>query len=202
MIGHDAEMILGVLVGTDSEALRLRNGDLDALAGLMERYQHRLYRYLLRIVCDPGMAEDLFQQTWLRVMQRIHKYDPQRNFEGWLFSVAHNIAIDYIRRRRPQSLNEPTASGETQPDLARSTDTGALDQLLSQERADWVLDLVASLPLPFREIITLRFEEEMKLEEIATTLALPIGTVKTRLHRAMKALRQSFGESLKTGKAL
>jgi RNA polymerase sigma-70 factor (ECF subfamily) len=202
MIGHNAEMILGALVGTDSEALRLRNGDLDALAGLMERYQHRLYRYLLRIVCDPGTAEDLFQQTWLRVMQRIQKYDPQRNFEGWLFSVAHNIAIDYVRRRRPQSLNEPTASGETQSDLARSADTGALDQLLSQEREDWVLDLVASLPLPFREIITLRFEEEMKLEEIATTLALPIGTVKTRLHRAMKALRQLFTESLKTGKAL
>jgi RNA polymerase sigma-70 factor (ECF subfamily) len=157
MIGHNAEMILGALVGTDSEALRLRNGDLDALAGLMERYQHRLYRYLLRIVCDPGTAEDLFQQTWLRVMQRIQKYDPQRNFEGWLFSVAHNIAIDYVRRRRPQSLNEPTASGETQSDLARSADTGALDQLLSQEREDWVLDLVASLPLPFREIITLRF---------------------------------------------
>lgn len=202
MIGQNAELILGALVSTDSEAIRLRNGDFDALAGLMQRYQHRLYRYLLRIVCDSGAAEDLFQQTWLRVLQRIQKYDPQRSFEGWLFSVAHNIAIDYVRRRRPQSLEALTASGAMQSDLARSADTGALDQLLSRERADRMLELVASLPVLFREIITLRFEEEMKLEEIAATLALPIGTVKTRLHRAMKALRQLFAESPKTGEEL
>ena len=97
---------------------------VNAVAGLMELYQHRLYRYLMRIVMQPSTAEDLFQQTWLRVMERIQKYDPKRSFEGWLFSVAHNLAIDHLRRRQPESLDEPTRAGEMRFDLARSADPG------------------------------------------------------------------------------
>lgn len=192
MIRQHAATLPGALVNTDSEAIRLRSGDLDALTALMERYQHRLYRYLLRMVSCPCASEDLFQQTWLRVMERIQKYDPRRNFEGWLFSVAHNLAIDHLRRRRPQSLDAPSASGERPSDRAQSERTGALDGLLVRERAQCLLKAVAELPAPFREVLALRFEDEMKLEEIAEALALPIGTVKTRLHRAMKALRQSL----------
>jgi RNA polymerase sigma-70 factor (ECF subfamily) len=194
MMSRQEQTMLGTLVSYENEATRLRSGDVDAIAGLIERYQHRLYRYLLRLVSQPSTAEDLFQQTWIRVMERIQKYDSRRSFEGWLFAVAHNLAIDHLRRRRPESLDEPTYSGETQADLTRSTDPGALDQLLSKERAGLVVDAVADLPIPFREVITLRFEEEMKLEEIAVALSLPMGTVKTRLHRALKALKQSLGK--------
>jgi RNA polymerase sigma-70 factor, ECF subfamily len=191
MMSQEVEILLGELVNTDSEAMRLRSGDLDALAVLMNRYQHRLYRYLLRIVSQQSTAEDLFQQTWLRVMERIQKYDPQRSFEGWLFSVAHNLAIDFLRRRQPQILDEPAFPGESLIELAKSEDTGALNHLLSRERTELILKAIEDLPPAFREIITLRFEEEMKLEEISTALALPMGTVKTRLHRALKALKQS-----------
>lgn len=197
MMSRPEQVLMGTLVSSETEAMRLRSGDIDAIAGLMECYQHRLYRYLLRLVSQPSTAEDLFQQTWLRVMERIQKYDTQRSFEGWLFAVAHNLAIDYLRRRQPESLDEPTYSGETQLDLTRSTDPGALDQLLSKERADLVVDAVADLPVSFREVITLRFEEEMKLEEIAVALELPMGTVKTRLHRALKALKLSLGKKPK-----
>lgn len=202
MMGQEADILLGAMVTTDSDAMRLRSGDLDALAILMERYQHRLYRYLLRIVMQQSTAEDLFQQTWLRVMERIQKYDPQRGFEGWLFSVAHNLAIDYLRRRQPQSLDEPSFSGERHSDLAKSENTGALDRLLSREKTDILLRAVTDLSPAFREIITLRFEEEMKLEEIATALTLPMGTVKTRLHRALKALKQSLIKLPGIGEAL
>lgn len=201
-MGQEAEILLGVMVTTDSDAMRLRSGDLDALSVLMDRYQHRLYRYLLRIVLQPSTAEDLFQQTWLRVMERIQKYDPQRGFEGWLFSVAHNLAIDYLRRRQPQSLDEPAFSGERHSDLAKSEDEGALNRLLSQEKTEMLLGAVTDLPPAFREVITLRFEEEMKLEEIAMALALPMGTVKTRLHRALKALKQSLIKLPGIGEAL
>jgi RNA polymerase sigma factor (sigma-70 family) len=71
---------------------------------MISRYQHRLYRYLLRLVREPAAADDLFQQTWLRVMEKIGRYDARRNFESWLFSVAHNLAIDAWRgqaRRKP-----------------------------------------------------------------------------------------------------
>jgi RNA polymerase sigma-70 factor, ECF subfamily len=197
---HPLEAIIGTPMTLDSEAIQLRSGDMEAIARLIERYQHRLYRYLLRLVSRPSTAEDLFQQTWLRVMERIRYYDPKRSFEGWLFAVAHNLAIDHLRRRQPESLDEPLPSGESQSDLARSRDPGALEQLMSKERASCVLDAVSELPLPFREVITLRFEEEMKLEEIASVLALPMGTVKTRLHRAMKALRTILGKRLENGK--
>jgi RNA polymerase sigma-70 factor, ECF subfamily len=190
MMSQQAEMTLGSLTDLEDEAMQLRNGNINAIAGLMERYQHRLYRYLLRLVSQPSTAEDLFQQTWMRVMQRIKSYDPRRSFEGWLFAIAHNLAIDFLRRRQPESLDEPSDSGETQSERTQSSDPGALDCLLSQERADWVARIVENLPISFREVLTLRFEEEMKLEEIAMALDIPMGTVKTRLHRALKALRQ------------
>jgi RNA polymerase sigma-70 factor (ECF subfamily) len=193
------ELIFGTLMTFESEAMRLSSGDTEVIAQLVERYQHRLYRYLLRLVSRPSTAEDLFQQTWMRVIERMRHYDPRRSFEGWLFAVAHNLAIDHLRRRQPESLDEPLPSGETQSDLTRSSNPGALELLLSKERAGCVLDAVSELPLAFREVITLRFEEEMKLEEIATVLALPMGTVKTRLHRAMKALRLILSRKMQNG---
>jgi len=182
-------MLMEALASLEHEAMRLRGGDLEAVIGLMERYQHRLYRYLLRIVAQPSAAEDLFQQTWLRVMERIQKYDPKRNFEGWLFSLAHNLAIDHLRRRQPESLDEPTFTGETQLSLTPGDGPNALDELLSMERTERIAEAVAELPVLFREVIALRFEEELKLEEIAAVLSLPMGTVKTRVHRALKSLR-------------
>jgi RNA polymerase sigma-70 factor (ECF subfamily) len=194
------EAVFGRLMSFDDEAVRLRGGDVEALARLVERYQHRLYRYLLRLVSQPSAAEDLFQQTWLRVLERIQFYDPRRSFEGWLFAVAHNLAIDHLRRRKPESLDEPLPSGETPLDLARSHSPGALDVVLSKEKARCVAAAVSGLPVAFREVLTLRFEEEMKLEEIATVLALPMGTVKTRLHRALKALRVILEKNVDYGK--
>ncbi len=189
------------LADLESSAAKLHGGDLNAMVQLMERCQHRLYRYLLRMVSQPSTAEDLFQQTWLRVMERIQKYDPARNFESWLFAVAHNLAIDHLRRRRHESLDEPGPGSETPSRRIRSSDPGSLEQLLSKERFRHILEAIADLPAPFREVITLRFEEEMRIEEIAGVLELPAGTVKTRLHRAMKALREllekRFGEGVK-----
>src|SRR5687768_15209486 len=80
------------LRGTDETIARVRRGDGDALAELLAQYQHRLYRYLTRLVQDPATAEDLFEQTWLRVMRKIGKYDARSKFDTWLFSVAHNLA--------------------------------------------------------------------------------------------------------------
>jgi RNA polymerase sigma-70 factor (ECF subfamily) len=160
----------------------------------MERYQHRLYRYLLRLVRQPATAEDLFQQTWLRVIERIQSYNPQHSFEGWLFALAHNLAIDFLRRYQPESLDDPLPSGDSRAETISGTGPGALEQLLARERAGWMADCVAELPLVFREVLTLRFEEEMRLEEIAAVLRLPLGTVKTRLHRALKHLRRAVEE--------
>jgi RNA polymerase sigma-70 factor (ECF subfamily) len=179
-------------VGVESEIAQLRRGDLDALSALLARYQNRLYRYLLRMVRQPAEAEDLFQQTWLRVAEKIHNYDQSRNFEAWLFTLARNLAIDHLRRLRPESLDEPAnndASGESAAARLVSHETPALDRVLARERSSRLADAMEMLPVIQREVLTLRFEEEMKLEEIAEILGAPLSTVKTRLRRGLEHLR-------------
>lgn len=182
----------GAPVTIESELTRLRGGDVEAVTAVMERYQHRLYRYLLRLLREPATAEDVFQQTWVKVMERIRSFDPNRSFEGWLFALAHNLAIDYLRRYRPESIDEPLPTGDSRVELIPGSGPDALEHLLAQERAAILVRALDHLPLAFREVLTLRFEEDMRLEEIATVLDLPLGTVKTRLHRALKHLRRTL----------
>jgi RNA polymerase sigma-70 factor (ECF subfamily) len=174
------------------DVLAVQRGDRDAFGALMARYQNRLYRYLLRWVREPAAAEDLFQQTWLRVVENIRRFDPNRNFDAWLFAVARNLAIDHLRRYRPDSLEEP--AGEALPVIERfATDTpGALERVLRSEQAAFVQKALESQPPVYREVLSLRFEEEMKLEEIAEVLAIPLSTVKSRLGRALERMRASL----------
>jgi RNA polymerase sigma-70 factor (ECF subfamily) len=178
-------------VALESDVARLRGGDLDALSTLLTRYQNRLYRYLLRLVREPAEAEDLFQQTWLRVAEKIRQFDPQRNFEAWLFTLARNLAIDHLRRIRPESLDQPAGdpTGETAAARLPSRERPAIEGILARERAGRLGTALETLPLVQREVLTLRFEEEMKLEEIAEVLDAPLSTVKTRLRRALERLR-------------
>jgi RNA polymerase sigma-70 factor (ECF subfamily) len=195
----EAEMVLEELVGPDAEAAQLRRGDPRALSALLDRYQNRLYRYLLRFVRQPAVAEDLFQQTWLRVAQKIRRYDARRSFEAWLFAVARNLAIDHLRRHAPQSLDEPLPSGEAAHEHIAGGAPDALDLVLTRERGALVAAAVAELPAVYREVLTLRFEEEMKLEEIAELIDAPLSTVKTRLRRALEALRQKLEKDFGAG---
>jgi RNA polymerase sigma-70 factor (ECF subfamily) len=176
-------------VAADEDRVRLRKGDPDALAEMVVRFQHRLYRYLLRLVRDPTAAEDLFQQTWLRVAESIRRYDARRSFDAWLFAVAHNLAIDHLRRREPRSLDEPDLEGRAAVEVAAGS-VDALDQLLAWERAKWIESAMGELPAVYRETLTLRFEEGMKLEDIVSVCHVPLSTVKSRLRRGLEGLRR------------
>jgi RNA polymerase sigma-70 factor (ECF subfamily) len=164
-----------------TDAVRLRAGDPAALAAVVSRFQHRLYRYFIRLVRDPATADDLFQQTWLQVVRQIHRYDPARSFDTWLFAIAHNTAIDLLRRRTGECLEDYPASA---PD--------ALDTLLAGERAQHLADAMETLPALYREVLTLRFEEGMKLEEIAAVTHAPLSTVKSRVQRGLETLRRNL----------
>jgi len=182
-------------VGADSDVARLRRGDLDALSQLISRYQNRLYRYLLRIVRQPSEAEDLFQQTWLRVVEKIRAFDPNRSFEAWLFTLARNLTIDHLRRVRPESLDEPVsdgASSESATDRLTSREPAPSDRVFASERTNQIASAMAELPVMYREVLALRFEEEMKIEEIAHVVGAPLSTVKTRLRRSLEQLRRSL----------
>lgn len=194
MIGATASAWEG-LVGLEGEVAQLRRGNLDALSQLIARYQNRLYRYLLRLVHDPAAVEDLFQQTWLRVAERIESFDPRRNFDAWLFTVTRHLAIDHLRRNRPQSLDEPVGGepgGETGVDRLVSREILPLDGLLEIERSGRLAAALQELPVIYREVISLRFEEEMKIEEIAQVLGAPLSTVKSRLRRSLEQLRATL----------
>jgi len=181
--------------GAQDAIARMRRGDPDAVAAIVSRYQHRLYRYLLRLVREPATADDLFQQTWLRVMEKIGRYDARRNFESWLFSVAHNLAIDAWRGKRGESLLDPEDaedSGEAPGAPWRSGEPDALDRLLDFERGAMLAACMQELPAIHREVLTLRFEEDMRLEEIAEVAGIPLSTVKSRLRRALDGLRAAM----------
>jgi RNA polymerase sigma-70 factor, ECF subfamily len=176
-------------VSLEDDLTRLRKGDLDALATLIEQYQARLYRYLLRLVREPATAEDIFQQTWLRVAERIKSYDARRKFENWLFTVARNLAYDHLRRYQPESLDEPLPSGDSRLELLPGSEHGAFESLLAEERGALVARAMEGLPLIYREVLALRFEHDLKLEEIAGLLRIPLSTVKSRLRRALEDMR-------------
>jgi RNA polymerase sigma-70 factor, ECF subfamily len=193
MIGSAAIMWEG-RVGLESEVAQLQRGDLDALSALLGRYQNRLYRYLLRLVREPAEAEDLFQQTWVRVAEKIRQYDSKRNFEAWLFTLARNLAFDHLRRIRPESLDEPIAGrpGESPATRLASAERPVLDGIMERERTGRLAQALELLPVTHREVLTLRFEEEMKLKEIAEVIDTPLSTVKTRLRRALDRLRKTL----------
>jgi RNA polymerase sigma-70 factor (ECF subfamily) len=173
-------------MAVDSEPSRLRRGDPDAFDAVLGRYQNRLFRYLLRFTGDTAVAEDLFQQTWLKVLTRIHRYDETRPFEPWLFSIARNLAVDHFRRVSPRSLDELEAA-----DL-KADEPSHLERLLDRERRSSLEKKLLELPAIYREAITLRFEEEMTFEEMAMVLDAPVSTVKSRVQRALSALRKSM----------
>jgi RNA polymerase sigma-70 factor (ECF subfamily) len=182
-------------VGLEADVAQLRRGDLDALSTLVSRYQNRLYRFLLRLVHDRSEAEDLFQQTWIHVAEKIPRFDPNRNFDAWLFTVARNLAIDYLRRIRPSSLDQPVSDDESQGtalDRLVAKEPAALDRVLENERASRLGTALDELPLVYREVMTLRFEEEMKIEEIAQVLSVPLSTVKSRLRRSLEQMRNTL----------
>jgi RNA polymerase sigma-70 factor (ECF subfamily) len=173
----------------DDEIALLKRGDPDALTAILSRYQQRLYRYLSRLVQDPALADDLFQQTWLKVMEKIGSYDARARFDTWLFSVAHNLAIDHLRRKRGSSLDAPDDTGMTPGDRLRSVGADPLETCLESERAAILAAATQELPAIYREVLSLRFEEGMRLEQIADVVAIPLSTVKSRLHRALESLR-------------
>ena len=187
-------MILAATMGMSNPAedavARFRSGDRAALGSILPVYQFRLYRFLLRMVRDPATAEDLFQQTWVRVMEKISSYDTRHRFDAWLFSVARNLAIDHLRRKPGFSLDAAEEDGQAPIDRLEGSGADPLEQVLEFERGTILAAAMEELPAIHREVLTLRFEEDMKLDEIAIVAGIPLSTVKSRLHRATDGLRR------------
>jgi RNA polymerase sigma-70 factor, ECF subfamily len=168
----------------------LRRHDAQLLDELILQYQHRLLRYLLYLTGNREMAEDLFQETWMRVLMRGAQFNGNSRFDTWLFTIARNLVIDLRRRRSMASLEEMCDSGEEdRPFEVPSHEKSPFDHLATLENGQLVADALLTLDPLHREVLVLRFHEEMSLEEIARMTRAPLSTVKSRLYRGLAALK-------------
>jgi RNA polymerase sigma-70 factor, ECF subfamily len=184
-----------VLMKDENQALArgLQRRDPDLLDRLIEQYQFRLFRYLVYITGDRTRAEDFFQETWIRVLERGHQYDGKSRFEGWLFTIARNLVIDWQRQRKIQSLDALTSPDQAHPlQVKDERATSALDVVLNTEQDAQVQEAMGQIPAVYREVLLLRFQEELQIEEIASVLGAPPSTVKSRLYRGLEALRTTL----------
>ncbi len=173
-----------------SIARGLQRRDPDLLDRLIEQYQYRLFRYLAYITGDKQRAEDFFQETWIRVLERGHQYDGKSKFEAWLFAIARHLVIDWQRSKKAQSLDTLTDPGQEHPlQVANENELSPLQQILSHEKEENLHTSLEKIPAIYREVLVLRFQEELQIEEMAGVLSIPVSTVKSRLYRGLDALR-------------
>ncbi len=168
----------------------LKRQDPELLDRLIETYQHRLMRYLMFLTSKREVAEDLFQEVWIRVLRRGSQYNGKARFDTWIFTIARNLVIDLSRKRTMASLDEMREAGEDERPFEIAEDgPSPLDQFQFRENAAEVAAILATLEPSYREVLTLRFHEEMSLDEIATVTRAPLSTVKSRLYRGLAALK-------------
>ena len=168
----------------------LKRNDPELLDQLIETYQHRLLRYLLFLTGKREVAEDLFQETWMRVLLRGAQYNGKARFDTWLFTIARNLVIDLSRKRQMASLDEMSEAGEDERPFEVAIDgPSPLEQFAIREDRAEVAEVLLKLEPNYREVLVLRFHEEMSLEEIATVTRAPLSTVKSRLYRGLAALK-------------
>ncbi len=171
-------------------AERLKSGDPLLLDQLIVEYQHRLLRYLLYLTGNRELAEDFFQETWMRVMLRGSQFNGNARFDTWLFTIARNLVTDFRRRRTMASLEELSGSAEDdRPFDVPSSDPTPLDRYLTRQNSALVAEALLTLEPLHREVLVLRFHEELALDQIAAVTGAPLSTVKSRLYRGLASLR-------------
>lgn len=165
--------------------LQAQQRDPVAFRELVGLYERRILYYIRRIICDESDGGDVLQEVWMKVFLRLHTLRTPEAFRVWLYKIAHDVSVSHLRKRQP-AKSQPH-SEELINELAETSEWNELELL---EQAAQVHAALARLSLPHREILTLRFLEELELAEIADIVGCGVGTVKSRLHYAKVALRK------------
>ena len=170
-------------------------GDRDAFAELVELYKDKVYQVSYRMLGNAQEAEDVAQETFLRVYANIGNYDPSYKFSTWIYRIATNLCIDHLRKRKQvYSLDRELEGTDGLDWHDRLADQGPNpeESLLTGELQGQVQEAIESLTPKYRSIITLRYIEDLSLNEISEVLKLPVSTIKTRIHRGREALRKKL----------
>ena len=184
----------------DADVVALaQKGKEAAFRELIRRYERPVFTLIYRMVRDSTAAEDLAQDAFIKVLNHIDKYRPEFKFSSWLFKIANNIAIDHLRKRTVDTISmdgSPNAVSATEVEATsfELADEGenALDELTARELGSAIEQAIGKLRPEYRNCIMLRHVEGRSYEEIAATLDLPLGTVKTCIHRARHQLREAL----------
>jgi len=175
-------------------------GRSDSFEELVRRYQRPITGYVFRIVGNYEASLDVTQEVFIKVYNSLAKYSSDYKFSTWLYRIAHNAAVDHLRRNSisPQSLEAENADGTFELQLESKASTPEQDHERSQWRTE-IEVVVEMLPAPYRELIVLRHGQDLSYDEIAEVTGLPLGTVKNRLFRAREMMRNLFVERGWTG---
>ncbi len=169
------------------------NGRVDGFEELVRRYQRPITGYVFRMLGDYESSLDVTQEVFIKVYNSLTKYSPEYKFSTWLYRIAHNAAIDHMRRNpvSPQSLEAENADGSYQIQIESRRPSPEQDH----ERKEWRHEIdavVRCLPPAYRDLILLRHSRDLSYDEIADVTGLPLGTVKNRLFRAREMMREMF----------
>lgn len=174
----DAELILA-----------FQRGEASAFDRLLERYQASLYTFILRLVKERVIAEDLFQETFLRVLRALPTYEERGRFNSWLFGIGHRLCIDYHRRHHlDQTLYDSNSDGGEAAAWA-ADDADLLGALEQKELRACIDEAVATMPVAAREVFLLRQHAEVPFREIARMLDRPLNTVLGQMRQAVQHIR-------------
>ncbi|HRY32883.1 MAG TPA: sigma-70 family RNA polymerase sigma factor [Bacteroidales bacterium] len=180
--------------------LALNNGDQGAYAELMHHYRDSLYFMLLKMTNDPTDADDLTIEAFGKAFKNLHQYTPEFAFSTWLFKIASNNCIDFIRKRKKntfsldQSLNYED-DGEDMASKLPSSVPDPEESIIKKQKIKLMRQVVEKLKPHYRKLVEMRYFQELSYEEIATELNLPLGTVKAQLFRAREFLYQILKNS-------
>lgn len=182
----------------DAEVIeRCRRGEVEPFSLLVERYQDRVYNLAFRLLGNADDALDAAQDSFVRAYAALSRFETDRPFAPWLFRIVTNTCIGLLRKRRPElsfeALEEREAASAAASAGAWASDPA--EHLLRKVRDEEIQEAVLALPAPLRAVALLRYMEELPYEAIATALELPLGTVKTYLHRARQRLRNALVEA-------
>jgi len=182
---------------------RFRKGQRDVFGTLVRRYQRELYGYLRRYLGDADLADDVFQTTFVQVFAKAGQYEPGRPVRPWLYAIATNQAIDAMRRLGRQAAvsleqTETEADGERRGliEMIEAREADPFENVNAAETRQIVRACINQLPDFMKQVILMAYYQGLKYQEIAETLEIPLGTVKSRLHAAMMKLTEIWNEQV------
>jgi RNA polymerase sigma factor (sigma-70 family) len=175
-----------------------RKGDAKAFKALLARYQKSVYYLILKMVHSPDDAEDLTQEAFIKAFSSIHKFDNKYAFSTWLFRIATNTTIDFLRKQKVKvySIDAPLnpEEGNAPAFHIEDTATSPQEQIFKKERGEILNQVILQLPPKYQTLIELRYFKELSYEEIAQNLDIPLGTVKAQLFRARELLNAALAK--------